>query len=255
MSKRKRKTESHADGEREYASCNYWEERYKSGHNIEWYFDFNCLQPLIEPCIGTSGAAVLEIGCGDSPLISSLEGRALDLFGIDFSKTIIEGLITEQKKSSAAQYLYMDARKMTFQAEQFDFIIDKGTIDAMLCDSKKGFANVRQILSECVRVMKRTARIMLVSNMEFESDNFSETMQNCIIPVLSDGEHLNWKLDVHAVRNGDGTSHATVYVFSSVPRPNTRALAKSMKGRGVRGMDLERALHFSLPIKINEYFD
>jgi hypothetical protein len=255
MSKRKRKIQSHTDEEREYASCNYWEERYKSGHNVEWYFDFDCLQPLIEPCIESDGAAVLEIGCGDSPLIASLEERALGLFGIDFSKTIIDGLVKEQKKSSIAQYLYMDARKMIFGEEHFDFIIDKGTIDAMLCYSKKGFENVRKILLECVRVMKNTAKLMLVSNMEFESENFSDTMQNCIIPVLSHGENLNWRLDVHAVRNDDGTSHASVYIFSSTPRPLTRALAKSINRRRGQDTKIERALKFSLPIKISDYFD
>ena len=29
----------------------------------------------------------------------------------------------------------MDATKMSFQDEEFDFIIDKGTLDALLCGS------------------------------------------------------------------------------------------------------------------------
>lgn len=256
MVKRKRNTLTQGSADevgRAYASSEYWEERYQSGHNLAWYYDFECLQPLIETCIPEIGS-VLEIGCGDSPLVASLERRSLELVGIDFSKTIIDGLVKQQKGKHDAKvrYVHMDARKMSLNDEQFDFIVDKGTIDAMLCDSEKGFENVRCILTECLRVMKKKSKLMMISNMEIESENFEEAMQESIIPVLSDELVTHWKLDAHAVVSSDGSSHATVYVFTRSPRPYTRALSRLLTKRR-DGYDPQRDFH--LPIKISEYGD
>jgi hypothetical protein len=256
MVKRKRNSHIHSPADEEgraYASSEYWEERYQSGQNLVWYYDFECLEPLIETCISEIGS-VLEIGCGDSPLVASLERRSLDLVGIDFSKTIIDGLTKQQKgrKDAKVRYLYMDARQMSFSNEQFGFVVDKGTIDAMLCDSEKGFENVRCILTESLRVMQKNSKLMVISNMEIESENFEEAMQQSIIPVLSNEVDTNWKLDAHTVVSSDGSSHATVYIFTRSLRPCTRALSNQL-ARKRAGCDPRRDFH--LPINISEYDD
>ena len=42
----------------------------------------------------------------------------------------------------------MDVREMNYQNEFFDLIIDKSTIDAMLCGNY-AYLNVAQMLKEC----------------------------------------------------------------------------------------------------------
>ena len=42
----------------------------------------------------------------------------------------------------------MDVRDLTYETEFFDLIIDKGTLDAMLC-SDEAFTNVAKMLKEC----------------------------------------------------------------------------------------------------------
>jgi len=43
------------------------------------------------------------------------------------------------------EWIVMDARKMNFQNSHFDLIIDKSTMDALLC-GKNSFLNVARML-------------------------------------------------------------------------------------------------------------
>lgn len=60
-------------------------------------------------------------------------------------------------------WLTMDCRKMTdLKSDSFDFIIDKSTIDTLLC-GKCAFMAVARFLKECYRVLKIDGVYMLVS--------------------------------------------------------------------------------------------
>jgi hypothetical protein len=67
-----------------YSEKEYWEKRYqeKAGYH-EWYCNFDNLKPLFEEII-VENDAVLEIGCGDSPLLTGLlsSGHSGELHGI-----------------------------------------------------------------------------------------------------------------------------------------------------------------------------
>lgn len=56
----------------------------------------------------------------------------------------------------------MDVREMNYQNEFFDLIIDKSTIDAMLCGNY-AYLNVAQMLKECQRVLKVGGTYMAIS--------------------------------------------------------------------------------------------
>lgn len=56
----------------------------------------------------------------------------------------------------------MDVRDMSYQNEFFDMIIDKSTIDAMLCGNY-AYLNVAQMLKECQRVLKVGGTYMAIS--------------------------------------------------------------------------------------------
>jgi hypothetical protein len=67
-----------------YSEKKYWEKRYqeKAGYH-EWYCNFENLKPLLEEII-VENDSVLEIGCGDSPLLTGLlsSGHSGELHGI-----------------------------------------------------------------------------------------------------------------------------------------------------------------------------
>lgn len=56
----------------------------------------------------------------------------------------------------------MDCTQMSYNNNSFDFIIDKGTIDALACSDDDEF-NIRSTISECMRVLKSGGIYMVIS--------------------------------------------------------------------------------------------
>ena len=56
----------------------------------------------------------------------------------------------------------MDVRDLSYEEETFDLIIDKSTIDALLCGSHAYF-NVAVMLKECQRVLKTGGYYVAIS--------------------------------------------------------------------------------------------
>lgn len=56
----------------------------------------------------------------------------------------------------------MDVRELTYEGEMFDLIMDKSTIDALLCGNF-AYLNVAIMLKECQRVLKTGGYYMAIS--------------------------------------------------------------------------------------------
>lgn len=56
-------------------------------------------------------------------------------------------------KKLPVEFSVADARELPYPAESFHLILEKGTLDAMLSDSKVGVKNCIMIVSECARVL------------------------------------------------------------------------------------------------------
>ncbi|EJK46675.1 hypothetical protein THAOC_34642 [Thalassiosira oceanica] len=95
---------------------------------------------------------------------------------IDYSETVVQNLIREQKggggskckKSSntlEVKYEILDARKLPYDANSYDLIFEKGTMDAMLSDASEGVENCIQIVCEMARVCSLGGSIMIVSHL------------------------------------------------------------------------------------------
>jgi ubiquinone/menaquinone biosynthesis C-methylase UbiE len=230
MPSKKSKQKIIEDNDVNYSSEEYWNKRYKTEEKYCWYFNFSELEVLIMPCLQHANN-ILEIGCGDSTLAVDLWRKceevniSLDeIIAFDISEDAIQQNINSNT-IPGIQFIKMDARSLNFEDGYFDFCIDKGTIDAMLCDKSKGINNVRMIFSETFRVMKSPGKFMLISHISPTSDNFQSVLSDCIYPAILDrGNMLTWKIDAHC-RSDNGS--ATVYVFSSIPRPITRSRMNS----------------------------
>jgi len=271
-----------------YSSAKYWDDRYISGGNHSWYYEYEDLKPLLDDIVGITDT-IVEIGCGDAPLLTGMaksrneeEYQIVDnsmkygrLIGVDFSKTIIDTLNKEKMNldlihsvNNSLTYVHMDARDLseifplstndTVDSSDIDegivdVVIDKGTMDAMLCgnndnydsdkeqeeqEEEEGFANVREMLSEVLRITKKTSSYMLISHMQFDSDAFQEALHESIMPVLEDPKWRNrrWELEVHTHESEDNDDEdndderPAVYIFRSRPRRFTRL--SDIKGKG-----------------------
>ena len=219
-------------GREQYQSQQYWDERYQSPDGYhEWYFSFETIEPLFSEHVTSRDAMILELGCGDAPLIVAMKGNGHNpacLHAIDFSDTIIERLNNDQALVPIPERVIFsveDARSLSFRGNMFDVIIEKGTIDAMLCDKRKGFDNVKCIILEVCRLMKTqvaTAFIM-VSHMQAESDEFAAFIEKSFLPALDQLQSSNrWVIEAHTQESSENT-HAVVYIISSSPRRVTRS--------------------------------
>jgi ubiquinone/menaquinone biosynthesis C-methylase UbiE len=182
--------------------------------------------------------SVLEIGCGDSPLLTGMlaAGHTGKLHAIDFSKSIItkviEDLATSGQAPESITYLEMDARHMSYEQDTWDTIIDKGTLDAMLCDKATGLVNGRALISDACRVLKKSSgTLVLISHIQVETAEFDDWMQSCVLPVLDEHRSSLWKVEAHVGGStkgpGDVSESPTVYIITSKPRRFTRGTLSS----------------------------
>jgi EEF1A lysine methyltransferase 4 len=272
-SRKSRKKNSNGESEEKtsssYSDPTYWENRHDLIH--EWYYSYSQIQPLVHqtysslpsPHDGNEKGTItfLEIGCGNAPLIQSMVDdptlQGSHFIGIDFSSSIIQTLKTAlpttssvTPPSSSLEYEVMDARSLKYPNESMSYLIDKGTMDAMLC-AKQWKKNIKSIFSEMCRVLKCDGFIMIISHLEYESDEFQEILHEIWMPILTESYHRMWSIEIHCGETGDdsdekgegevsegktkegdsdgeeedkGGNSATVYIIKSSPRRTTRSL-------------------------------
>jgi len=89
---------------------------------------------------------------------------------IDISEVIIDSM---RENHPELHWQQMDATDMSFQDDSFDLVIDKGTIDALVCDGRNAQQDedretdprlVDKLVAECCRVCKIGGQICLVSH-------------------------------------------------------------------------------------------
>jgi EEF1A lysine methyltransferase 4 len=93
---------------------------------------------------------VLVIGCGNSLLSEQMYDNGYrNITNNDISPICINRMKQRnEKKRPEMKWDVMDVRKMTYQNGQFDVIIDKSTIDAILCMESPN-VNAAIVMSEC----------------------------------------------------------------------------------------------------------
>ncbi|KAG9300233.1 hypothetical protein G9A89_011306 [Geosiphon pyriformis] len=188
------------DDVRCYREKEYWDARYikemiqrnnknkdqESGRmnaaTFDWFKTFAELKPLfnqhLPPPLFVSSASssaspnILILGCGNSTLSEELYDVGYkNITNIDFSPVVINQMHERCSKTHGQmKWEVMDVRSLTFPDASFDIVIDKGTMDALLCD--KGdvwnpaddvIENARQEVDEVVRVLKPGGKFIYIT--------------------------------------------------------------------------------------------
>lgn len=164
---------------------------------------------------------VLEVGCGDVPLGSSLVSDLTsmqsatghgateivsEVLCIDYSEIVVEKLEKEQaekEKAAAAkedkdvqEQLYekiqtsfqaMDARSFPKDWDNtYDLILEKGTLDAMLSDEEEGISNCIKIVKEMARVTSEGGAILIVSHLNASESKGMGWLEDVVFRGLKD---------------------------------------------------------------------
>eukprot|EP01057_Protomagalhaensia_wolfi_P001594 Protomagalhaensia_wolfi_Nauph_80__1593@NODE_1984_length_1256_cov_12_742810_g1552_i0_p1_GENE_NODE_1984_length_1256_cov_12_742810_g1552_i0NODE_1984_length_1256_cov_12_742810_g1552_i0_p1_ORF_typecomplete_len203_score7_95Methyltransf_31/PF13847_6/5_9e19Methyltransf_11/PF08241_12/1_6e18Methyltransf_23/PF13489_6/6_9e17Methyltransf_25/PF13649_6/3_4e13Methyltransf_12/PF08242_12/9_5e12TPMT/PF05724_11/9_8e12Ubie_methyltran/PF01209_18/1_6e11NodS/PF05401_11/2_3e09CMAS/PF02353_20/1_3e08MetW/PF07021_12/1e07Te len=146
----------------QHSKKEYWDERYtKDPDAFEWYADYTLLRSLIGETFSKK-SKILHVGCGTSTLAEDMAHDGFkDITSIDFSAVAVQAQQTRHKKGN---YQLADIRSAPdFHTASFDAIIDKGTLDSLMC-SDGAASDVNQMLSECHRLLKPEGVLFCVSH-------------------------------------------------------------------------------------------
>ncbi|CUE91335.1 methyltransferase, putative [Bodo saltans] len=147
----------------EYGKADYWDERYKSNDTtFDWFVAFEPLRDVLQS-LAKPDYKILVIGCGNSRLSPQLyESGYQNVVNIDISEVVVNQMRARYKELDRMEWLKMDVMKLEFPDNHFDLVIDKGTVDSLLCGGNS-FHNVYMMNKNVSRVMKRGARYVVVT--------------------------------------------------------------------------------------------
>jgi SAM-dependent methyltransferase len=149
----------------------YWDERYsKSESEFDWFGTWNdpgteiSLKPFVESALPSQVSEVLNLGCGNSRLAEELLNDGFSsVTSIDISQVAIDKMSQRFRHLPGLTFIKMDLMAMTFVNSSFDFIVDKGTLDALYTGSRE---LVKNAMPEIYRVLRPNG---LFASMSFGS--------------------------------------------------------------------------------------
>ncbi|CAG8442169.1 10345_t:CDS:10 [Acaulospora morrowiae] len=121
-----------------YKTKEYWEKRYSEespATTFDWFKTFQDLKLLFDKHLPNKEIKILMLGCGNSTLSEDMYDEGYhNIVNVDFSETVIENMKNRCVDRTGMTWLVMDIRDLKFLDEEFDVVIDKGTMDALMCD-------------------------------------------------------------------------------------------------------------------------
>jgi SAM-dependent methyltransferase len=140
----------------DYASREYWEDRFAREEQHEWLLSFDHLRPQIVPLLllasrppswsepstassvqASRSPSILVVGCGNSPFSADLYDAGFrDVVSVDYSEAVIAKM---RRRHSGARpemrWLVMDMTDMSGLGDgSFDVVLDKAAADSLLSD-------------------------------------------------------------------------------------------------------------------------
>ncbi|KAM7484919.1 hypothetical protein LguiA_000928 [Lonicera macranthoides] len=144
-----------------YGEAWYWDKRYAQEPGpFDWYQKYASLAPLLR-LYALPHHRILLVGCafGEGMVDDGYE----DVVNIDISSVVIEAMRKKYSNRPQLKYIEMDVRDMSaFQTGSFDAIVDKGTLDSLLCGHNSQ-QNAAKMLQEVSRVLKNTGVYILIT--------------------------------------------------------------------------------------------
>lgn len=139
----------------DYGDPEYWERRYaeRPEATFDWLEEYEALVPVFQRFLAPP-QRIMMLGCGNAELSEKmyLSGYK-NIHNIDISKVVIAQMKARNTDKKEMQWEVMDARKLGYPSESFDAVIDKSTLDAILCGDLS-FYNAAKVIDEVQRVLK-----------------------------------------------------------------------------------------------------
>jgi EEF1A lysine methyltransferase 4 len=146
----------------EYGDQSYWDERYSRNPDdaFEWLQSWKALKPLLDL---STDAEILNVGCGNAPLVQDMyDDGYRNITSVDTSPVVIQQQTMKHADKEEVEFSIMDATALEFPDECFDTVLDKSTMDAVLC-GKSGSEGATEMVREAFRVLKSGGTYVVVS--------------------------------------------------------------------------------------------
>jgi len=102
------------------------------------------------------------LGCGNSTLSEDMwDDGYHNIVNVDYSAVLIEQMRERHSQiRPEMEWLEMDVRNLSFQADSFDVAIDKGTMDAMMTAKGDVWDPPQQVVDDCTKEVDETLRVL-----------------------------------------------------------------------------------------------
>jgi len=143
------------------------------------------LKPIFDSYIQLKDVPILIVGCGNSELAEELKADGYQtLHNIDYSEVVISQMNqrVQDLNLQGIEYRVMDACQMSFNDATYKFVIDKGTLDAIMCGDNANEVG-EKMLKEISRVLASGGVFILISCMP----------RGFVWPLLN-SQTLGWKI-------------------------------------------------------------
>ena len=153
-----------------YGDAEYWQDRYlRDPEPFDWYQKYSGLREHLVQHIKPNHR-ILMVGCGNSRLSEEMYDDGFrNIHNVDISSVVIQAMQEKNARRDEMTWEVMDCTHMEpLKSSSFDVVIDKGTLDAILCGSSST-ASAEQMCSECARVLKDEGVFILISYGQPES--------------------------------------------------------------------------------------
>ena len=183
-----------------YSKKEFWNERFeKTTGYFDWYADWSRLKSQYTK-ICNENSKFLMVGCGNSLMSNQMvKDGYKDITNIDISDIVIEKM---KKEYPDEIFMEMDATNMTFEDNKFDCVIDKGTLDALMCS--EGIDLPKKLIQEMYRVTKIGGYFTIVTHGDPECrvSLFEKSLSSDVYELQHEKIKLSFMSNlINAIRN------------------------------------------------------
>ncbi|CAD7949163.1 unnamed protein product [Amoebophrya sp. A120] len=173
----------------QYGKQDYWDERYtRDPEPFDWYQRWSGIRDIIAPLLKPT-STILIVGAGNSRMAEEMfdEGFA-NITNIDSSAVAMKAMAEKYKDKTGLSYSEMNVKQMDYGDGQFGVILDKGTMDSILC-GEASTLNIQKALTEIARVLDPKTGVFV---------SVSHGQPNYRLTYLDRPEY-GWDVTVHTV--------------------------------------------------------
>ncbi|KAJ1798279.1 hypothetical protein LPJ59_002601 [Coemansia sp. RSA 2399] len=146
-----------------YGTKAYWQQRYMQEPDscFDWFKTYKELEPLFSKHIATKDARILMLGCGNSTLSRDMYAAGYqNIVNADYSDVVIEQMRQRTIHMDKMTWEVMDVREMPLADGSISTAIDKGTLDALMCDNGDVWEPSAELCENVGREINEVERVL-----------------------------------------------------------------------------------------------